>query len=106
MNHFTKKKKKKQIHFFMYMKNGLNKLLALLPRTEKFLSGSTISLAYTDHIIQFGLNTMSTQKRNFNKEQKISLSLKNQGRQEKSPIKFLEIVHLLIILFINVGLLI
>ena len=90
----------------MYMKNSLNKFLAPLPRTEKFLSGNTRSLAYTDYIIQFGLNTMSTQKRNFNKEQKISLSLKNQGRQEKSPIKFLEIVHLLIILFINVGLLI
>ena len=40
----------------MYMKNGLNKFLALLPRTENFLGGSTRSLAYTDHIIQFGLN--------------------------------------------------
>ena len=26
------------------------------PGTEKFLGGSTRSLAYTDHIIQFGLN--------------------------------------------------
>ena len=40
----------------MYMKNGLNKFLAPLPGTEKFLGGNTISLAYTDHIIQFGLN--------------------------------------------------
>ena len=38
----------------MYMKNGLNKFLASLPGTEKFLGGSTRSLAYTDHIIQFG----------------------------------------------------
>ena len=34
-----------------HIKNGLNKFLALLSRTEKFLSGSTKSLAYTDHII-------------------------------------------------------
>ena len=40
----------------MYMKNGLNKFLAPLPGTEKFLGGSTRSLAYTDHIIQFDLN--------------------------------------------------
>ena len=40
----------------MYLKNGLNKFLAPLPGTEKFLGGSTRSLAYTDHIIQFGLN--------------------------------------------------
>ena len=40
----------------MYIKNGLNKFLAPLPGTEKFLSGSTRSLAYTDYIIQFGLN--------------------------------------------------
>ena len=50
------KKKRKLIHLFMCMKNGLNKFLAPLPRTEKFLNGSTRSLAYTDHIIQFGLN--------------------------------------------------
>ena len=41
----------------MYMKNGLNKSFAPLPGTEKFLGGSTRSLAYTDHIIQFGLNS-------------------------------------------------
>ena len=41
----------------MYMKNGLNKFLAPLQGTEKFLSGSSRSLSYTDHIIQFGLNT-------------------------------------------------
>ena len=52
MNHFTKKE---QIHLFMYIKNGLNKFLAPFPGTEKFLSGNTRSLAYTDHIIQFGL---------------------------------------------------
>ena len=40
----------------MYMKNGLNKFLPSLPRTKKFLGGITRSLAYTDHIIQFGLN--------------------------------------------------
>ena len=40
----------------MYMKNGLNKFLALLLGTKKFLGCSTRSLAYTDHIIQFGLN--------------------------------------------------
>ena len=40
----------------MYMKNGLNKFLAPLSGTEKFLTGSTKSLSYTDHIIQFGLN--------------------------------------------------
>ena len=40
----------------MYMKKGFNKFLALLPWTEKFLGGSIRSLAYTDHIIQFGLN--------------------------------------------------
>ena len=40
----------------MYMKNGLNKFLASLSGTEKFLGGSTKSLAYNDHIIQFGLN--------------------------------------------------
>ena len=40
----------------MYMKNGLNKFLVSLPGTEKFLGGSTRSLAYTNHIIQFGLN--------------------------------------------------
>ena len=40
----------------MYMKNVLNKFLALLPRTEKFLGCSTTSLAYIDHIIQFGLS--------------------------------------------------
>ena len=40
----------------MYMKNGLNKFLAPLSGTEKFLSGSTRSFLYTDHIIQFGLN--------------------------------------------------
>ena len=40
----------------MYMKNGLNKFLASLPGTEKFSGGSTRSLAYTDHIIQVGLN--------------------------------------------------
>ena len=40
----------------MYMKNGLTKFLAPLPRTEKFLGGSTRSFAYTDHIIQFSLN--------------------------------------------------
>ena len=34
----------------------MNKFLALLLRTEKLLSGSTRSLAYIDHIIQFGLN--------------------------------------------------
>ena len=39
----------------MYMKNGLNKFLTLLLGTEKFLGGSTRSLAYTNHIIQFGL---------------------------------------------------
>ena len=38
------------------MKNSLNKFLAPLLGTEKFLGGSTRSLAYTDHIIQFGLN--------------------------------------------------
>ena len=40
----------------MYIKNGFNKFLTPFPRTEKFLSGSTKSLAYTDHIIEFGLN--------------------------------------------------
>ena len=40
----------------MYMKNGLNKFLVSLSGTEKFLGGSTESLAYTDHIMQFGLN--------------------------------------------------
>ena len=40
----------------MYMKNGINKFLAPLPGTEKFFSGNTKSLAYTDHIIEFGLN--------------------------------------------------
>ena len=30
--------------------------MALFPWTEKFLGGSTRSLAYTGHIIQFGLN--------------------------------------------------
>ena len=30
---------------------GLNKFLAPLPGTEKFLGGSTRSWAYTDHII-------------------------------------------------------
>ena len=40
----------------MYVTNGLNKFLTPLPGTEKFLSGSTRSLAYTGHIIQFGLN--------------------------------------------------
>ena len=40
----------------MYMKNDRNKFLASLPGTEKFLSSSTRSLAYSDHIIQFGLN--------------------------------------------------
>ena len=40
----------------MYMENGLNKFLASLPGTKKFLSGSIRSLAYTDHIIQFDLN--------------------------------------------------
>ena len=40
----------------MYMKNGLNKFLAPLLGTKKFMGGSTKSLAYTDHIIQFGLN--------------------------------------------------
>ena len=40
----------------MYMKNGLNKFFALLSGTEKFFSGSTRNLAYTDHIIQSGLN--------------------------------------------------
>ena len=40
----------------MYMKFGLNKFLAPLPRTEKFLGGNTRSLAYTDHIIRFSLN--------------------------------------------------
>ena len=38
------------------MKNGLNKFLAPLPGTEKFLGGSTRSLAYTNHIILFSLN--------------------------------------------------
>ena len=40
----------------MYMKNGLNKFLAPLYGTEKFLGGSTRSLAYTEHIIKFGLD--------------------------------------------------
>ena len=40
----------------MYMKNGLNKFLELLSGTEKLLGGSTRSLAYIDHTIQFGLN--------------------------------------------------
>ena len=40
----------------MYMKNGLNKFLAPLPGTENFFGGSSRSLAYTDHIIQFSLN--------------------------------------------------
>ena len=40
----------------MYVKNGLNKFLASLSGTEKFLGGSTRSLAYTDHVIRFGLN--------------------------------------------------
>ena len=40
----------------MYMKNDLNKFLKSLPGTKKFLSGSARSLAYTDHIIKFGLN--------------------------------------------------
>ena len=40
----------------MYMKNGLNKFLELLPGTEKLLGGSTRSLEYIDHTIQFGLN--------------------------------------------------
>ena len=40
----------------MYMKNGLNKFLEPLPGTKKFLSGSTRSFPYTNHIIQFGLN--------------------------------------------------
>ena len=40
----------------MYMKIGLNKFFASLLGTEKFLGGSTRSLAYTNHIIQFGLN--------------------------------------------------
>ena len=38
------------------MKNGLNKFLAPLSGNQKFLGGSTKSLAYIDHIIQFGLN--------------------------------------------------
>ena len=53
MNYFTKYE---QIHLFRYIKNDLNKFLAPLPGAEIFLSGNTISLAYTDHIIQFGLN--------------------------------------------------
>ena len=40
----------------MYIKSGLNRFLASLSGTEKFLGGSTRSLAYTNHIIQFGLN--------------------------------------------------
>ena len=40
----------------MYISFGLKKFLASLPGTEKFLSGSTRSLAYIVHIIQFGLN--------------------------------------------------
>ena len=40
----------------MYMKNGLNKFLASLLGSEKFLGGSTRSLTYTDHIIQFSFN--------------------------------------------------
>ena len=43
------------IYIYIYI-YSLNKFLALLPGTEKFLGGSTRSLAYTDHIIQFGLN--------------------------------------------------
>ena len=43
----------------MYMENGLNKFLTPLSGIEKFLSGSTRSLAYTDHIIQFGLNNVT-----------------------------------------------
>ena len=53
MNHF---KRNEQIKFFMYMKSGLNKFLVSLSGIEKFLSGSTKSLSYTDHTIQFGLN--------------------------------------------------
>ena len=41
---------------FHVYKNGLNKFLARLLRTKKFLSGNTKSLAYNDHIVQFGLN--------------------------------------------------
>ena len=40
----------------LYISFGLNKFLVPLPGTEKFLSGNTRSLTYTDHIIQFGLN--------------------------------------------------
>ena len=41
----------------MYISFVLNKFLASLPGTEKLLSGNTKRLAYTDHIIEFGLNT-------------------------------------------------
>ena len=57
MSHFTKKKEKRTNQsFHVYKKNGLNKFLASLPRTEKFLGGNTRSLAYIDHIVQFSLN--------------------------------------------------
>ena len=38
----------------------LTSLLASLSGTKNFLGGSTRSLAYTDHIIQFGLNKFLT----------------------------------------------
>ena len=47
---------KNKFKFLCIWKNGHNKFLALLSRTEKFLGGSTRSLAYIDHIIQFGLD--------------------------------------------------
>ena len=39
----------------MYIKNYLKTFFAPLSGTKKFLGGSTRSLAYTDHIIEFGL---------------------------------------------------
>ena len=39
----------------LYIWLGLNKFLALLPWNENFEGGSTRSLAYTDHIIEFCL---------------------------------------------------
>ena len=59
----------------MYMKNGLNKFLASLPMTKKFLGGSTRSLAYTDHIIQFGLNNYAIRAVLGPKKEKIFIAI-------------------------------
>ena len=53
MSHFTKKRTNPSFHVY---EKWSNKFLAVFSRTKKFFGGSTKSLAYTDHIIQFGLN--------------------------------------------------